>query len=104
MLRAPSLRPPLFDARQKVRHNLPLRLRALRAAVVQTHAHRAGFHVATADDGRSRRREEAGNVHSCSALEIFAPARDSSELNGVALKSESTRTMFARSSATMGLA
>jgi hypothetical protein len=46
---------------------------------------------------RSRRREEAGNIHSSSALEIFA-------LNGVALKSESTRTMFARSSATMGLA
>ena len=32
-------------------------------------------------------------TRNCSALEIFA-------LNGVALKSESTRTMFARSSAT----
>ena len=31
-------------------HGLRLRLRALRAAVVETHAHRAGFHVATADD------------------------------------------------------
>ena len=31
-------------------HTFPLRLRALRAAVVETDAHRAGFHVATADD------------------------------------------------------
>ena len=36
-------------------------------------------------------------TRNCSALEIFA-------LNGVALKSASTRTMFARSSAMMGLA
>jgi len=34
-------------------------------------------------------------TRNCSALEIFA-------LNGVALKSASTRTLFARSSATMG--
>ena len=38
-----------------------------------------------------------GKLHQRSALEIFA-------LNGVVLKSESTHTMFARSSATMGLA
>ena len=36
-------------------------------------------------------------TRNCSALAILA-------LNGVALKSASTRTMFARSSATMGLA
>jgi hypothetical protein len=36
-------------------------------------------------------------TRSCSAWEIFA-------LNGVALKSASTRALFARSSATMGLA
>jgi len=36
-------------------------------------------------------------TRNCSALEIFA-------LKGVALKSESTRIMFARSSAMMGLA
>ena len=36
-------------------------------------------------------------TRNCSALEIFA-------LNGVALKSESTRIMYARSSFTMGLA
>ena len=46
---------------------------------------------------RSRRREEAGNFATGSALEILA-------VNGVALKSESTRTLFARSSATMGWA
>src|SRR5688572_6299858 len=40
----------LFDARQNVRHDLCLRLRALRAAVVEAHTHRAGFHVATTDD------------------------------------------------------
>ncbi len=44
---------------------------------------------------RSRRREEAGNFPSRSALKLFA-------LNGVTLKSESLRTMFARSSAMMG--
>src|SRR5665811_138578 len=42
--------PPLFDARQNIRHDFTFRLRALRAAVVETDAHRAGFHVATADD------------------------------------------------------
>ena len=31
-------------------------------------------------------------TRNCSALEIFAPARDLSELDGVALKSESTET------------
>ena len=41
---------PFFNARQDVRDDFPLRLRALRAAVVETHAHRAGFHVAAADD------------------------------------------------------
>ena len=40
----------LFDTRQNIRHDLRLRLRALRAAVVEADAHRAGFHVATADD------------------------------------------------------
>src|SRR5258708_7633513 len=45
-----DLRPSLFDARQNTRPHSPLRLRALRATVVQTDAHRAGFHVATADD------------------------------------------------------
>src|SRR6478736_8598729 len=45
-----ALRPSLFDARQNVRDDLRLRLRALRAAVVEAHAYRAGFHVATADD------------------------------------------------------
>jgi len=45
-----QLRPSLFDARENIRHDLRLRLRPLRAAVVETHAHRAGFHVATADD------------------------------------------------------
>ena len=39
------LRPALFDARQYVRHDLRLGLHALRAAVVETHTHRAGFHV-----------------------------------------------------------
>jgi hypothetical protein len=37
--------------RQNIRDDFRLRLCALRAAVVETHAHRAGFHVATADDG-----------------------------------------------------
>ena len=32
-------RPSLLYARQNIRHNLPLRLRALRAAVMETHAH-----------------------------------------------------------------
>ena len=51
MLRGPiRLRPPLFDARQNIHDDLPLRLCALRAAVVETDAHRAGFQVATADD------------------------------------------------------
>ncbi len=45
-----SLYDPLSNTRENIRHDLRLRLRALRAAVVQTHAHRAGFHVATADD------------------------------------------------------
>ena len=40
----------IFDARQNVRDDFRLRLRALRAAVVETHTYRAGFHVATADD------------------------------------------------------
>ena len=40
----------IFDRRQNIRHDFRLRLRALRAAVVETHAHRAGFHVATAND------------------------------------------------------
>ncbi|MCI0535187.1 MAG: esterase family protein [Verrucomicrobiales bacterium] len=40
-----------FRTRQNIRHHLPLRFRALRAGVVETHAHRAGFHVASADDG-----------------------------------------------------
>jgi hypothetical protein len=40
----------ILDARQNIRHDFRLRLRALRAAVVETHAHRAGFQVATADD------------------------------------------------------
>ena len=35
---------------QNIRHDFPLRLRALWAAVVQTHAHCARFHVAPADD------------------------------------------------------
>ena len=36
MLRAPfALRLSLFDVRQNLRHNLPLRLRPLRAAVVE---------------------------------------------------------------------
>ena len=42
--------PSRHDPRQNIRHDFRLRLRALRAAVVETHAHRAGFHVATADD------------------------------------------------------
>ena len=51
MLRAPArLRPSLSDARQNFRDDLPLRLRTLRGAVVEAHAHCAGFHVATADD------------------------------------------------------
>mgnify|MGYP001593191146 CR=1 FL=1 len=50
MLRAPPLRPSLPNARQNIRHDLRLRLRALRAAVVETHAHCAGFHVATTED------------------------------------------------------
>ena len=45
-----QLRPSLFDARQNIRHDFRLRLRALRAAVVEADTHRAGFHVATADD------------------------------------------------------
>ena len=45
-----ELRPSLFDAGQNIRHGLRLRLRALRAAVVETHAHCARLHVATADD------------------------------------------------------
>jgi hypothetical protein len=43
------LRLPFLDVRQNFRHDLPLRLRALRAAVAQTHVHRAGFHFSTAD-------------------------------------------------------
>ena len=38
------------------------------------------------------------------ASAILALARDLSELNGVALKSESKRTMFVRNSFTMGWA
>ena len=45
-----KLRPPLFDARQNIRHDLRLRLRALRAAVVETLARYASFRVSTADD------------------------------------------------------
>jgi len=41
-----GLNPSLLDARR----DLPFRLRALRAAVVEVHAHRADFHVAAADD------------------------------------------------------
>ena len=40
----------LADRSQNIRHDLRLRLRALRAAVMETDAHRAGFHVTTADD------------------------------------------------------
>jgi len=65
-----------------------LRLRALRAAVVEADAYCAGFHVAIVW------------TRCCSASAIFAPARDLSELYGVALKSASTRTMFERSSFT----
>jgi hypothetical protein len=90
---------PLFsslaDARQNIRDHLRLWLRALRAAVMEANADRASFHVAATDDepcADVRRR-----VTQCSALAIFA-------LNGVALKSESTRTMLTRSSFTMGLA
>jgi hypothetical protein len=43
-------RPSLPNARQNIRHDLALRLRTLRAAVVETHAHRARFHVVTTDD------------------------------------------------------
>ncbi len=42
--------PALFNVLQNLRHHFRLRLRALRAAVVETHAHCAGFHVAPADD------------------------------------------------------
>src|SRR5437867_3558492 len=43
MLRAPArLRPSLSDARQNFRDDLPLRLRTLRGAVVEAHAHCAG--------------------------------------------------------------
>ena len=42
--------PALFNARQNIRNDIRLRLRALRAAVVETHTHRARFHVARADD------------------------------------------------------
>jgi hypothetical protein len=51
MLRAPVVsRPSLFDARQNIRDDLRLRLRADVAFAVQTQAHRAGFHVTTTDD------------------------------------------------------
>jgi hypothetical protein len=73
----------------------------LRAAVVETHTNLSRFHVATDDDchavAQRRRVTSIVWTRNCSALAIFA-------LNGVALKSASTRTMFARSSATMGLA
>src|ERR1017187_9105089 len=45
-----ELRPSFLDRCQNIRDDLRLRLCALRAAVVETHAHRASFHVATADD------------------------------------------------------
>ena len=54
MLRAPfahALR--IFDARQNIRHDFRLRFRALRAAMVETHAHRASLHITTADDTAS---------------------------------------------------
>ena len=41
--------PSPATARQSIRHDLRFRLRALRAAVMETDADRAGFHVATAD-------------------------------------------------------
>ena len=48
--RSVDSRLPLFDVRQDLRDDFRLRLRALRAAVVEAHAHRAGFQVATAVD------------------------------------------------------
>jgi hypothetical protein len=90
------LRPSFFDARQNVCHDFPLRLRALRAAVVETHAHRAGFQVATAGGAIVlASRLVSSLAPPRSALAIFA-------LNGVALKSASTRTLLAHSSFTMG--
>ena len=40
----------LIDRVQHLRHRSRLRLRTLRAPVAEADAHRAGFHVATADD------------------------------------------------------
>jgi len=40
----------IFDARQNLRHDFRLRLRALRAAVVETHGNAPVFHVFATDD------------------------------------------------------
>ena len=87
-----------MDARQNIRYDLPFGLRALQAAVVKTDTNCASLHVA-ATGGAS---VPASRLVSClarasSALKIFA-------LNGVALKSGSKRTRYARNSDTMGLA
>ena len=76
-----GLRPPLFDARQNIRHDFRLRLRALRAAGVQAHGNHARVHVATADD-ESR---SAGWILVFSTPTIFG-------FIGSLLKSETTRT------------
>jgi len=94
----PVLRPSFFDARENIRHDLRLRIRALRTAVMSPRTHTAPASRSRPPlTSRSRRREEAGNFFCCSALEIFA-------LNGLAPKSAFPRTLFARSSATMGRA
>jgi hypothetical protein len=46
----PSSKSPLSYCRQNLLHHFALRLRALRAFAVQTHAHVACVHVAAADD------------------------------------------------------
>ena len=75
--------PSLLDAHQNIHHDLRLRLRALRAAVMEADAHRAGFHVATADDQPAggamlrasllRRRTEI-RIHDIIAGSILRPA------------------------------
>jgi hypothetical protein len=73
-----KLRPPLFDARQNIRHHFRLRLRAEVAFAVQTDGDVSGPAAA----GSQPSMTSMGWTFACSASAIFAPARDLSELTG----------------------